>query len=126
RDVFRRLNRGGAFVLYVSPERTQKEGFQKWVKDFKIALFAIDEAHCVSQWGHDFREEYSQLKSLKAARPEIPVLALTASATPFVLSDIARQLGLKSPVRHVHGFYRPNLYYQVETCSDEEEKLGLL
>lgn len=126
RDVFRRLNKGGPFVLYVSPERTQKEGFHIWVQDFPIALFAIDEAHCVSQWGHDFREEYSQLKSLKMARPEVPVLALTASATPFVLSDIATQLGLKSPVRHVHGFYRPNLYYQVETCADEDEKLRIL
>jgi ATP-dependent DNA helicase RecQ len=80
----------------------------------------------VSQWGHDFRAEYSQLKNLKATRPEVPVLALTASATPFVLSDIAVQLGLKKPVRHVHGFYRPNLYYQVESCADEGEKLSLI
>ncbi len=126
REVFRELSRGGTFVLYISPERTQKEGFQKWVRDFKIALFAIDEAHCVSQWGHDFREEYSQLKSLKELRPDVPVLALTASATPFVLQDISKQLKLKSPVKHVHGFYRPNLYYQVEHCADEDEKLGML
>lgn len=126
RDVFRRLNAGGAFVLYVSPERTQKDGFKAWVKDFQIALIAVDEAHCVSQWGHDFREEYAQLSNLKEARPDIPVLALTASATPFVLSDIAKQLALKTPVRHVHGFYRPNLYYQVETCADEEEKLQFI
>ena len=126
REVFRRLNAGGAFVLYVSPERTQKDGFQKWIQDFKICLFAIDEAHCVSQWGHDFRADYALLKNLKAARPEVPVLALTASATPFVLNDIARQLGLNNPVKHVHGFYRPNLYYQVETCGDEDEKLRLL
>ncbi len=126
RDVFRRLNAGGPFVLYVSPERTQKDGFQKWIQDFKVCLFAIDEAHCVSQWGHDFRADYALLKNLKAARPEVPVLALTASATPFVLNDIARQLGLKQPVKHVHGFYRPNLYYQVESCADEDEKLHLL
>lgn len=126
REVFRRLNLGGPFVLYVSPERTQKDGFKNWICGFRIALFAIDEAHCVSQWGHDFREEYSQLKSLKAARPEVPVLALTASATPFVLNDIAKQLGLKSPARHVHGFYRPNLYYQVESCVDEAEKMRVL
>jgi len=123
RQVFRSLERGGPFVLYVSPERTQKPGFQQWIRTAPLALIAIDEAHCVSQWGHDFREEYSQLKNLKEARPEVPMLALTASATPFVLRDIARQLGLISPARHVHGFYRPNLYYQVQACADEEEKL---
>lgn len=130
RDVFYQINQGGAFILYLSPERTAKEGFQTWVQNRglknDIALFAIDEAHCVSQWGHDFREEYSQLKLLKKLCPEVPVLALTASATPFVLKDIAKQLDLKDPERHVHGFYRPNLYYQVETCADENEKLILL
>jgi ATP-dependent DNA helicase RecQ len=126
REVFRRLQQGGPFILYVSPERTQKDGFQRWVQEAPVALFAIDEAHCVSQWGHDFRADYSELKNLKSARPEVPVLALTASATPFVLNDVARQLGLKSPVKHVHGFYRPNLYYQVEACSDESEKLAWL
>ena len=125
-EVFRRLKLGGPFLLYLSPERTQKEGFLNWLRATQFALFAIDEAHCVSQWGHDFRGEYSQLKILKQLRPEVPVLALTASATPFVLNDIAKQLALPSPVRHVHGFYRPNLYYQVETCADEDEKLSLL
>jgi ATP-dependent DNA helicase RecQ len=124
--VFRDIKRGGPYVLYLSPERTVKEGFQAWIKQTKIALFAVDEAHCVSQWGHDFRAEYSQLKMLKTLRPDVPVLALTASATPFVLNDIAKQLGLKQPVRHVHGFYRPNLFYQVETCADDEEKLRFL
>ena len=123
RDVFRRLGQGGPFLLYVSPERVQKDGFRRWVKTIGVGLFAIDEAHCVSQWGHDFREEYSQLNLLKSLRPEVPVLALTASATPFVLKDIARQLELRDPSRHVHGFYRPNLYYQVETCADEQIKL---
>ena len=126
REVFRRLGQGGPFLLYVSPERVQKEGFQRWVQSINVGLFAIDEAHCVSQWGHDFREEYSKLGLLKSLRPEIPVLALTASATPFVLNDIARQLGLKNPARHVHGFYRPNLYYQVESCSDGDVKIALL
>lgn len=126
REIFREMNKGGAYLLYLSPERVQKEGFQLWIANRKIALFAVDEAHCVSQWGHDFREEYSQLKILKTLRPDVPILALTASATPFVLNDISRQLGLKSPQRHVHGFYRPNLYYQVETCADEDEKLERL
>jgi len=80
----------------------------------------------VSQWGHDFRLEYTQLKILKELRPDVPILALTASATPHVLNDISRNLNLKNPSRHVHGFYRPNLYYQVEICSDGDFKLALL
>lgn len=126
REVFRQMSRGGAFVLYLSPERTVKDGFQSWLKDKAVALFAVDEAHCVSQWGHDFRAEYAQLKILKELKPEVPVLALTASATPMVLRDITRQLGLKNPSRHVHGFYRSNLFYQVEACADDDEKLRLL
>ena len=65
REIFSNINKGGTFVLYLSPERAQKEGFQKWIQTRDVALFAIDEAHCVSQWGHDFREEYGQLKILK-------------------------------------------------------------
>ena len=122
REVFSDIRKASTYILYVSPERTQKNGFQTWIKDQNIALFAVDEAHCVSQWGHDFREEYSMLKILKTIRPDVPVLALTASATPFVLNDIAAQLALHSPHRHVHGFYRPNLYYQVEACNDDGEK----
>lgn len=126
RAVFNKMKEKSTFILYVSPERTQKPGFKAWIKTQSIALFAIDEAHCVSQWGHDFREEYALLKILKEIRPDVPVLALTASATPFVLNDISKQLALNKPLRHVHGFYRPNLYYQVEACADDEAKLALL
>ena len=126
RDIFEQIRRGGAFVLYLSPERVQKQGFQSWIRTQSLALFAVDEAHCVSQWGHDFREEYAQLHILKTLRPEVPTLALTASATPTVLLDIAKQLRLHKPERRVHGFYRPNLYFQVENCADEEAKLALL
>jgi ATP-dependent DNA helicase RecQ len=126
REIFRKLDQAGAFVLYLSPERVQKEGFRNWIQGRSIALFAVDEAHCVSQWGHDFREEYSQIKILKEIRPDIPVLALTASATPTVLQDIAKQLNLKDPQIRVHGFYRPNLYYQVEFCETDEIKLSFL
>ena len=121
-ETFTKVAQGGTFLLYVSPERVAKDGFRRWIANKPIALFAIDEAHCISQWGHDFREEYGQLKVLKELRPDVPVLALTASATPIVLKDIAKRLGLKDPARHVHGFYRPNLYYQVETCDSDEEK----
>lgn len=126
RLIFQQMEGGGTFVLYLSPERVQKEGFQRWIQHRKIALFAIDEAHCVSQWGHDFRAEYSQLGLLKKLRPDVPVLSLTASATPLVLRDIAKQLSLKNPDKHVHGFYRSNLYYQVEVCQDEESKFEML
>jgi ATP-dependent DNA helicase RecQ len=122
RQVFSQINEGGTFILYLSPERVQKEGFQKWIMNRQIALFAIDEAHCVSQWGHDFREEYGELKVLKTLRPDIPILALTASATPMVLDDVAKNLQMVKPQRLVHGFYRPNLYYQVETTADDQEK----
>lgn len=126
REVFAEINKGGAFVLYLSPERAQKEGFHRWVQNRQVGLFAIDEAHCVSQWGHDFREEYAQLNVLKKLCPDVPVLALTASATPTVLDDISKHLKLQKPARMVHGFYRSNLYYQVELCEDEDVKLLLL
>lgn len=126
RQIFAQIEKGGTFILYLSPERAQKEGFQRWVKNRNIGLFAVDEAHCVSQWGHDFREEYGQLKILKVLRPDVPVLALTASATPVVLADISKNLALKKPERRVHGFYRSNLYYQVEACADDDAKVELL
>jgi ATP-dependent DNA helicase RecQ len=123
-EIFREIQKGGPFILYLSPERAYKDGFKNWVVKQSISLFAIDEAHCVSQWGHDFREEYVQLHALKTLRPDVPVLALTASATPIVLDDIAKSLQLKNPERRVHGFYRDNLYYQVETCSDDDDKIS--
>jgi len=119
RQVFAELSLSPTFILYLSPERVQKEGFQKWIAHRQIALFAVDEAHCVSQWGHDFRQEYSELKILKKLRPDVPILALTASATPAVLYDISKQLTLHKPDKMVHGFYRSNLYYQVEFCENE-------
>lgn len=126
RAIFAAINRGGPFVLYLSPERVQKEGFANWVKEQSIGLFAIDEAHCISKWGPDFREEYHQLGLLKELRPDVNTLALTASATPSVLSDITKSLKMTSPKRMIHGFYRPNLYYQVEPCVDEDDKNLLL
>lgn len=85
-------------------------------------MIAIDEAHCVSQWGHDFRPEYAQLSNLRELQPDVPVVGLTATATPLVKSDIIRQLNLQKPDQHVYGFYRPNLYYQVEFCDDDFDK----
>lgn len=126
RAIFNAIHRGGPFVLYLSPERVQKEGFAKWIKEQSVGLFAIDEAHCISKWGPDFREEYHQLGLLKDLRPDVNTLALTASATPSVLGDITRSLRMNSPKRMIHGFYRSNLYYQVEPCVDEDDKNLLL
>lgn len=126
REVFQQLKNKRPFILYLSPERAQNPGFAKWIVSQDVKLFAIDEAHCVSQWGHDFRPDYGKLKILRELKPEVPILALTATATPPVQDDIARQLGLRRPDRHVHGFYRPNLYYQVEQCADDEMKMALL
>lgn len=125
KEVFAEISRSDHALLYLSPERVQKEGFSQWVKDKKISLFAIDEAHCISQWGPDFREDYHRLSLLRDLRPDVPVLALTATATPIVLNDIIRQLKLKEPDRHVHGFYRQNLYYQVEWCESEDAKFQM-
>ena len=126
RNVFAEIERGTAYVLYLSPERAQKDGFKAWIQKKSIALFAVDEAHCVSQWGHDFREEYAQLRILKELRPDVPILALTASATPTVLADVAKNLMLQKPEKMVHGFYRSNLYYQVQVCTDDQEKTAML
>ncbi|MBI1861221.1 MAG: ATP-dependent DNA helicase RecQ [Deltaproteobacteria bacterium] len=125
RLVFSVLKRAESSILYLSPERVQKDGFRNWITAQKVSLFAIDEAHCVSQWGPDFREDYYKLGGLRELLPEVPIVALTASATPEVLEDIIRQLQLRKPDRHIHGFYRPNLYYQVELCSDEGIKIAI-
>jgi ATP-dependent DNA helicase RecQ len=124
--VFSTMAREPHFVLFLSPERVQKSGFAAWARERPIGLFAIDEAHCVSQWGPDFRTDYHRLGLLRELRPDVPILALTATATPMVLDDIAVQLRLRTPERQVHGFYRPNLYYQVEACEDDARKLYLL
>lgn len=123
REVFSTIKKGGTYVLYLSPERVQKPGFADWVKQQDVAMFAIDEAHCVSQWGPDFRPDYGKLKLLRELKPNVPILALTASATPQVLEDVIVTLGLRTPDRHVRGFYRPNLFYQVGICDADAEKL---
>lgn len=125
-EVFAELKKAERFLLYLSPERVQKPAFGEWLKKQKVSLFAIDEAHCVSQWGPDFRQDYHKLNLLRELRPDVPIVALTATATPQVLRDVAKQLGLNKPDRHVYGFYRPNLYYQVEACENDFVKRALL
>ncbi|MEH1844240.1 MAG: DNA helicase RecQ [Nostoc sp.] len=110
---------GKVRLLYVAPERLLSERFLPFLDLVKekigIAAFAIDEAHCVSEWGHDFRPEYRQLKSLRKRYPDVPTLALTATATDRVRADIIQQLGLKQPSIHVASFNRQNLYYEVRS-----------
>ncbi len=124
--IFAQMRRSAHYVLYLSPERIQNPGFATWAQTQKISLFAIDEAHCVSQWGPEFRQDYHKLNLLREMLPDVPILALTATATPQVLSDIAQQLKLRNPEKHVYGFYRPNLFYQVEVCDDDATKTSIL
>jgi ATP-dependent DNA helicase RecQ len=104
-------------LLYVSPERLLTDKFGEFLNKIagenRLAFFAIDEAHCVSEWGHDFRPEYRQLKQLKVRYPNTPILALTATATKRVQQDIVNQLNLRNPRIYINSFNRPNLYYQI-------------
>jgi ATP-dependent DNA helicase RecQ len=108
---------GKVRLLYVAPERLLSERFLPFLDlvhhQIGISTFAIDEAHCVSEWGHDFRPEYRQLRSLRSRYPKIPMIALTATATERVRSDIIQQIGLKQPSIHIASFNRQNLYYEV-------------
>ncbi len=113
RARLRGLHRGEYKLLYAAPERLMLEGWVENLKAWKVACLAIDEAHCVSEWGHDFRPEYRQLSKLRAALPAVPVMALTATATGRVRTDIITHLQLREPATFVASFNRPNLTYRV-------------
>ena len=113
RNRLRGLHRGEYKLLYAAPERLMLEGWVENLKNWKVSCIAIDEAHCVSEWGHDFRPEYRQLAKLRAALPEVPVMALTATATSRVRLDIISHLKLREPETFVASFNRPNLTYRV-------------
>jgi ATP-dependent DNA helicase RecQ len=103
-------------LIYVSPERAVMDGTAEWLRRVPVSFFAIDEAHCISEWGHDFRPEYRQLSKLRAVFPQQPIAAFTASATRQVRHDIVEQLRLKDPLRSVSSFRRENLRYLVKEC----------
>ncbi len=113
REILAKLHDRKLSLLYVAPERLMSAEFQKRLETVGVSLFAIDEAHCVSSWGHDFRPEYVQLGLLKQRFPDVPTIALTATADAVTRSDIVTQLNLQNPVEFVAGFDRPNIRYTV-------------
>jgi ATP-dependent DNA helicase RecQ len=116
-----RQARDGAFrLLYLSPERLQRGDTISWLQHVPIAFFAIDEAHCISEWGHEFRPEYRQLSRLRGSFPGSPIAAFTASATRHVRHDILAQLQLNNPDKYIASFHRPNLRYLVRECNSAE------
>jgi ATP-dependent DNA helicase RecQ len=111
--ILRRASEGHYRLLYLSPERIALDGTPAWLGRVPVSFFAIDEAHCISEWGHDFRPEYRQLSRLRELFPERPIAGFTASATQRVRHDIIEQLRLRDPYKHIASFRRPNLRYIV-------------
>ena len=116
---------GGVKILYVSPERLGSELFQKKLSHMHVSFITVDEAHCISQWGYDFRPSYLEIRNLRKLKPEAPVLALTATATPEVIEDIQRQLDFHRPESNVFrmSYERKNLAYIVRRATDKDEQL---
>ncbi len=118
-----RIQAGELSLLYVAPERLMQESFLAYLKKLPVRLFAIDEAHCISEWGHDFRKEYRELNRLKKEFPGIPLVALTATATSRVRQDIIGSLGLQSGKHYQASFNRPNLSYMVYRKDKSREQV---
>ncbi|MBA2762043.1 MAG: RecQ family ATP-dependent DNA helicase, partial [Segetibacter sp.] len=115
REVKSDLISGRTKLLYVAPETLTKQDNLDFFSDLNISFFAVDEAHCISEWGHDFRPEYRRLKEMMSTvNPDIAIIALTATATPKVQSDILKNLGLRNPQILISSFNRPNLYYEIQ------------
>jgi ATP-dependent DNA helicase RecQ len=123
--VMSRARDGAYRLLYVSPERVARGDTMGWLQQVPITFFAIDEAHCISEWGHEFRPEYRQLNKLRTKFPDRPIAAFTASATRHVRHDILAQLQLRDPDKYIASFYRPNLRYLVRE-SEGLERMELL
>jgi ATP-dependent DNA helicase RecQ len=116
------LTSGKTKMLYVAPETLTKEENIEFFKDLNVSFFAVDEAHCISEWGHDFRPEYRRLREMmEMIKPGAPMIALTATATPKVQNDILRNLGLRNPKIFVSSFNRPNLYYEILPKIEKEQ-----
>lgn len=111
--IIRQGQEGKHRLLYTSPERLARPDTIEWLKKTPLSFFVVDEAHCISEWGHDFRPEYRRLKNLRSEFPKVPIAAFTASATRHVRHDIVDQLGLRNPNKYIASFHRPNLRYIV-------------
>mgnify|MGYP005640277979 FL=1 len=122
-DVYKRLKENDLELLYIAPERFAMPGFLETLKSLPISLFAIDEAHCVSEWGHDFRPDYLSLCNLTRTFPHIPVSAFTATATQKVQRDIINKIALRSPYIIRASFNRQNLFYQVKSKAGLEAQI---
>jgi ATP-dependent DNA helicase RecQ len=114
---------GAIKLLYVAPERFQNDEFMASIRKLKVSLFAVDEAHCVSLWGHDFRPDYLRLRRVIAQLDNPTIVALTATATPTVRADILKQLGIEGAQQVISGFDRPNLYLEVREVATVAEKV---
>ena len=125
RNIMEQMYAGRLKLLYISPERLLSE-IDRWSSDMKISLFAIDEAHCISQWGHDFRPEYTKLKRIKESYPSTPIIALTATADRLTRDDIAQQLKLKNPYKFVSSFDRPNISIKVMPNPGSRKKISII
>lgn len=119
--VKRRAEKGELRLLYLAPERLVREDTLQWLKRIPISFFAVDEAHCISEWGHEFRKEYRNLRTLRELFPDKPIAAFTASATRHVRHDIVTQLGLHDPAKIALSFQRPNLRYTVRNCKVKDQ-----
>ena len=113
KQVFDDIKAGKTKLLYVAPESLIKEEYMEFLRDVEISFVAIDEAHCISEWGHDFRPEYRNLKTIIDKIADVPVIALTATATPKVQDDIQKTLGMSNALVFKESFNRPNLFYEV-------------
>jgi ATP-dependent DNA helicase RecQ len=122
----REIQQGNYKLVYIAPERFRNAGFMEGIQTCRVSLFAVDEAHCVSEWGHDFRPDYLRLKDVIEKLHHPPVAALTATATPDVRLDIITQLGLRQPMTFVAGFDRPNLRFQVRQAEGERDKIDAI
>ncbi|NML20019.1 DNA helicase RecQ [Pseudoflavitalea sp. G-6-1-2] len=124
RTVQEDLQSGRTKMLYVAPETLTKQENLELFAGLQLSFFAVDEAHCISEWGHDFRPEYRRLREMMTQiNPDIPVIALTATATPKVKSDIIQNLGLREPDVFISSFNRPNLYYEIQPKIKKDQTL---